>query len=158
MTPGPDEHDMGPIDPDTLGLVIRAEIPHSASTPARVYWNTTDSIWGPFSEATRYPLAADPRMLDSVHAQAAAVLGVPQARIETIADLPRDLDGYYYQADADGHGQWRVTDCCAVPPSISDGPLYCRSCYEAVEEAVQTPARLDANWQPGDGPVRINLS
>jgi hypothetical protein len=125
--------------------VLRCVAPQRAYTPSLVYWNEQAQGWGRFDEATRFE--ADRPLPDPAW---------PDAEVTWIEDLPLDLDGFPYVV-AEHVGPWRVTHCCAAVVSINDGPMYCKSCYAAVELEYDTPARLDANWRPGDGPIRIQL-
>ncbi len=112
--------------------------------PARVYWNAEQGRWARFDQASRFDATTAP-------------LPEPQwpgAEVAWMEDWPVDLDGFPYST---GEPPWRLTHCCGAGTSINDGPLYCRSCYEEVPPDYDTPPRLDANWQPGNGPIRIDL-
>lgn len=69
---------------------------------------------------------------------------------------PVDLDDWPY-IDDESLGPWRLTKCCHASAKGTEWGICCRHCYEEVPWDVDCPARLDANWSPGDGPVRITL-
>lgn len=125
--------------------LLMCKAPDYRQLPARVYWNAERRAWGRFDQATRFG-TADKWPQPAPH--------WPGAETSWVPDWPVDLDGFPYST---GELPWRLTHCCGAGASISDGPLYCKSCYAAVELAYDTPPRLDANWQPGDGPIRIEL-
>lgn len=127
--------------------ILRAITPRTSDLSAYLYWDAATDSWGRFDDATRYPTPQD----------LSPPAPCPEADIGWMQDLPRDLDGYPYVFDSDVGEPWRVTPCCAAMVSIADGPLYCKSCYDEAELAVDTPARLDANWDPGDGPVQFHF-
>lgn len=125
----------------------------TSTLPMYLYWNADTNQWGRFDQATRYP-----------HTGPHASPGTPPAppphpasTVTPVDDLARDNDGYPYKINPQANTAWRVSSCCAAMPGIDDGPLYCKSCYEEVDLAVDAEARLDANWNPGDGPIRIEL-
>jgi hypothetical protein len=128
----------------TMWLLV-CKAPDRSHTPARVYWNAEQAAWGRFDQATRFQTTTaalpEPRW--------------PGAEVTWVEDWPVDLDGFPYST---GELPWRLTHCCGAATSINDGPLYCKSCYAEVPLDYDTPPRLDANWQPGDGPVRLDLS
>ena len=126
--------------------VLRATNPRAVGMPTYRYWNAEIGAWGRFDDASRYPEPVD----------VSPAPPHPDAAVQWTDDLLRDLDGHPYVVD-ECIGPWRVTACCAAMVSISDGPDYCKSCYEDADLADDTPARLDANWDPGDGPVRFRL-
>jgi hypothetical protein len=125
--------------------VLRCAAPERRSIPGLVYWNQQTQGWGRFDEATRFE--ADRPLPDPAW---------PGGEVTWMEDLPRDRDGFPYVVD-EHIGPWRVTHCCAAAVSINDGTLYCKSCYAVVDLASDTPARLDADWRPGDGPIQIRL-
>lgn len=128
--------------------VLCAESPRTSHVPTYRYWDETTGRWGRFDQATRYR----PDALPSIE----AALPDAGAHVAWMPDLPTDLDGLPYTDDT-SMGPWRVTLCCAAAVGIDDGPLYCKSCYEPVSLAFDTPARLDGDWTPGDGPQRFRL-
>lgn len=135
-------------------IVVRASCERGSKFPRHVYWNMR-SGWGRFDQATRYNRLMPEEGKDAV--LAAISPPEPSAILDWMDDLPTDLDGYPYEHASDDTNAWRLTGCCAAMPGIDDGPLYCKSCFEEIDVATDAPARLDANWNPGDGPVRIHV-
>lgn len=135
-------------------IVARASCERSSHLPQHLYWNTQTG-WGRFDLATRYNRSMPEEGKDAI--LSAIGLPEPSAILDWMGDLPADLDGYPYEHMGESLTAWRLTHCCAAMPDIDDGPLYCKSCYEEIAYATDAPARLDANWNPGDGPVRIHL-
>lgn len=143
-----------PAPPLEDRIVIQAILDRSAPGPRHLYWNMRTG-WGRFDEATRYTRLMPEEGKDAV--LATTTLPHPSAVLDWMADLPTDLDGYPFEHMGQNMTAWRLTPCCAAMPGIDDGPLYCKSCYEEADLANDAPARLDANWNPGDGPIRITL-
>ncbi len=115
--------------------------------------------WGRYDEAVAVPAA----QAEDLAAQARRALGDADApgTVEVVEQHPLDLDGFPMTDTEIG---WvRLTHCCAAACSISTGPLYCKSCYEAQPWTYDGPARTrenpDARERTGlTGPVRIDLT
>ena len=133
-------------------LLVRSTMSrlHDADVPAYRYLRAEDGTWVDFDSATRF----DPDT--ATGALPVATGSHPDATREWVRDLPRDLDGWPFDPNA-GPYVTRLTLCCAAACSISDGPLYCKSCFLAQDLAADTPPRLDGDWNPGDGPVTVRL-
>lgn len=131
-------------------FVVRARVQRTFghTVPVDSFWEARSGTWGRFGDATRY------------ESSARGVAGFPgppgEVDVAWVDDLPRDLDGWPYDPH-DEFQPWRLTLCCAAATSISDGPLYCRSCFTEQPLDVDCPPRLGPDWRPGDGPVRIHL-
>lgn len=131
-------------------LLIRATTAPTYDLPAYRYWNAAQRRWGRYDTATRYPSAA---------AAEAAKVGpgpAPTSTTQVVPDHDADLDGYPMMDSEIG---WvRLTACCAAACSISDGPLYCKSCYREQPWEYDGPARTPQNPQRSyGGPVVVTL-
>lgn len=147
---------MSDLTPESITVparLIRATLPffHRAQQPTYQYLRAEDRAWVTFEDATRFP-AGDTEGDSTIFPPAPHV----DAVVEWVNDLPRDMDGWPFDPN-DGAYTWRLTKCCAAASSISDGPLYCKSCYEEQPLDADTPPRLDGTWKPGDGPITIVL-
>lgn len=133
-------------------LLVRSALRpfHPADVPTYRYLRAEDGAWVDFDDATRFDPDTDTATLP------VDTRSHPEATVEWISDLPRDLDGWPFDPN-DGAYVTRLTLCCAAACSISDGPLYCKSCYVEQDLAADTPPRLDGNWNPGDGPITVRL-
>lgn len=133
-------------------LLVRSALPpfHPADAPTYRYLRLADGAWVDFEDATRFEASTDQRTLPVATASHA------EASITWMRDLPRDLDGFPFDPN-DAPYIERLTRCCAAACSISDGPLYCKSCYVEQDLDAATPPRLDGNWNPGDGPITVRL-
>lgn len=135
-------------------IVVRASNERGTPLPQHQFWNIRTG-WGRFDLATRYTRLMPEEGKEAV--LGALPLPHPSSILDWMPDLPADLDGFPYEHMGTDLTAWRLTGCCAAMPGIDDGPLYCKSCYEEIDYATDAPARLDANWNPGDGPVTIHL-
>ncbi|WP_251151293.1 hypothetical protein [Cellulosimicrobium sp. Marseille-Q4280] len=133
-------------------LLVRSALRpfHPADIPTYRYLRASDGAWVDFDDATRFDAATDQATLPVTTGSHA------EASITWVRDLPRDLDDFPFDPN-DGPYIERLTRCCAAACSISDGPLYCKSCFVEQGLDAATPPRLDANWSPGDGPIAIRL-
>lgn len=136
-----------------LHLVLRARFDADFTGPRQQFWGGRG--WTSFSNAERQPSTTSVTDRERIEVDAIAALGNFGATLHWVPDLPRDLDGYPYITAP--LGPWRVTHCCAAMAGIDDGPYYCKSCHETLDMSYDTPARLDADWGPGDGPIRVTL-
>jgi hypothetical protein len=133
-------------------LLVRSALRpfHPADTPTYRYLRATDGAWVDFEDATRFDASTDQSTVP------VDTRSHPEADVSWVRDLPRDLDGWPFDPN-DGDYVTRLTLCCAAACSISDGPLYCKSCYVEQPVDAATPPRLDGSWNPGDGPITIRL-
>lgn len=133
-------------------LLVRSALRffHPSDVPVYRYLRVEDGAWVDFQDATRFAPDTDQGTLPT------ATRSHAEAAVAWVRDLPRDLDGFPFDPN-DAPYIERLTLCCAAACSISDGPLYCKSCYVEQDLAVATPPRLDGNWDPGDGPITIRL-
>lgn len=132
----------------TTYYVIRREEKARTVIPALRYWSGATQSWGDYETATRYD--HQPRMILQALEEPTHAFTVTEAYRE-------DIDGFPYTVDQ--HiGPVRMTHCCGAATSVSDGPLYCKSCYEAVDWAYDGPARLaDTDPDGPRGPITITL-
>lgn len=100
--------------------VLCSTNPRDFDGPRVSYWDALNRSWDGYDVATRYDHIPD--------------LPAPEAAGATVTAMPAhgvDLDGFPWHTDA-MLGPFRLTHCCAAAVSTSDGPLWCKSCYNEV--------------------------
>lgn len=114
------------------------------------YWNAGMGEWVTYDEATRYD-----------HTPTDLPEGETDGSTVAVVDaLGVDMAGYFWRMD-EHLGPVRMTSCCAAATSIMDGPLYCKSCYNAVPWEIEADPVLGplvaVHHVATTGPVWVTL-